>query len=67
MPEDIREIERPFHVVVVLDGRESFHSGHFDKETAQSRCNQANEKAIALNIKSRYIVKENLRIIEEVK
>ena len=59
MPEDIREIERPFHVICILDKNEGFYSGHFTLEDAQARCNQTNEKAIALNIKTRYIVKEN--------
>jgi len=57
---DIREIERSFHVVATLNGKEGFHSGHFDKETAQSRCDQVNKQAAELGIKSRYIVKENL-------
>lgn len=59
MPEDIREIDRPFHVVCILDKKEGLYSGHFNLEDAQARCNQANEEAIALNIKSRYVVKEN--------
>lgn len=59
MPEDIREIDRPFRVFCILDKNEGFHSGHFTLEDAQARCSQANEKAIALNIKARYIVKEN--------
>lgn len=64
MAEDIKGIDMPFHVIVMLDSKESFYSGHFDKETAQARCNQLNKQATELGIKARYVVKENIPKVE---
>ena len=58
MSEEKKEIERPFHVVGILDSKEGFHSGHDTIESAQSRCKQANEQAVKLGIRTRYEVRE---------
>lgn len=58
MDENVREIDRPFHVFGVLDGTETFHSGHFTKDTADMHMNESNKKAEGLGIKTRYIMKE---------
>jgi len=57
--EEPKEIDRPFHVVCVLDG-ETYHSGHTNKEHAEMRIAQLNEQAVKLGIKARYIVKDNI-------
>lgn len=60
MGED-REIDRPFHIIGVLDGKNGFHSGHDTLENAQARQTQANEQAVKLGIRTRYIIKENIK------
>lgn len=61
MVEDIREVDKPFHVIGILDKIENFHSGHDTPEAAQSRCDEANRQAEKLKIKTRYITKENIK------
>ena len=58
MSEEKKEIERLFHVVGILDGKENFHSGHDTIESAQSRYIQSNEQAVKLGIRTRYEVRE---------
>jgi len=54
---ELRDIERPIHVFSVLDKVETFHSGHETKEAAEARMEEVNKEAIALGIRTRYIVK----------
>ena len=56
--DELRDIERPIHVFGVCDKVETFHSGHDTKEEAEARKDEANKEAIALGIKTRYVVKE---------
>ena len=61
MTEEVREIDQPFHIMGVLDGKEGFHSGHATKELAELRLTEVNKKAIDLGIKTRYRIKENIK------
>ena len=59
MSEDTKEIDRLFHIIGILDGKENFHSGHATLEAATNSLADVNEKAIKLNIRTRYIIREN--------
>ena len=52
----IKDVDRPFHVVTIPDN--NFHSGHFKKEDADMRAEQANKDATILGIITRYKVIE---------
>ena len=64
--EDIKAIERPWHVICILEGIEGFHSGHEIKESAEACAAEANKRAIAMGIKSRYSVKEKIPTQEDI-
>lgn len=53
---DIKDIDKPFHIVTQDGG---FHSGALDQESAETRAKSLNDQAAKLEIKSRYSVKAN--------
>jgi len=53
----VPETQRPFQVYAVLNGTETFHSGHMTEEEAIATMEKANKEAKNLDIRSRYIVK----------
>jgi hypothetical protein len=55
---DIKDMDRPWQVFCVLDGEESFYSGHIDKGIAEYKVEEANKRAVELGIKARYILKD---------
>lgn len=55
---ELREVDRPFQVVSILNNEQNFHSGHLSKESADMTAKKANEDAILLDIKTRYKVIE---------
>lgn len=56
-PKDVKEIDRPVKVMAVLDGKESFKSGHWKEDDAIAQMNLCNKQAEVLGIKTRYITK----------
>jgi len=62
MSDDIKEIDRPFHIMGILDGKiGGFHSGHATKELAEIQLIDVNKRTIDLGIKTRYIIKEIIK------
>lgn len=55
------ETDRPFHILGVLNGEENFHSGYSTKVEAEMRLKLANEEAVKLGIKTRYVLRKNIK------
>jgi len=64
--DDLREVDRPHKIWAVLDGQKSFHSGYMDKGIAEYNLTEANKRAVALDIKSRYVLESTALIVEKI-
>ena len=53
----LRSTEKPFQIWGVLDKKEAHHSGYMTREEAEASLAQIKEKADALKLKTKYVIK----------